>query len=147
MRHSKVRKAWPIMKVKNMFTDTLMLCPADRISRGKISLGTNQPSGPHDHAKPATYAQMKSTMQPAYPLDRVATPLVPNFTPIKVPTMICTARVFGSIDKYKLLFHMLSALLPCEQAGLVQILCDIGSWLLLLLKILSLTIIKWFNLV
>ena len=42
-----------------------MLCPADRISSGKISLGTSHPRGPHDQANPATYAQMKSTTMAA----------------------------------------------------------------------------------
>ena len=40
--------------VNNMLTDTLMAWPADRISRGQISLGTNQPNGPQDQANAAT---------------------------------------------------------------------------------------------
>lgn len=52
--HNMVRNTCAMTKVTNMFTDTLMLCPADLISSGKISLGTNHPNGPHDHAKPET---------------------------------------------------------------------------------------------
>uniref|UniRef100_A0A0A9FGY6 Uncharacterized protein n=1 Tax=Arundo donax TaxID=35708 RepID=A0A0A9FGY6_ARUDO len=48
------RNACAMMKVHSMFTDTVMLCPADLISSGKISLGTSHPSGPHDQANPAT---------------------------------------------------------------------------------------------
>ena len=33
--------------------------PAERVSRGWISLGTSQPSGPQDHPNPATKRQMK----------------------------------------------------------------------------------------
>ena len=75
-------------KVKSMLTDTLMDCPAERISRGKISLGTNQPSGPHDQAKPATYMQMKATTNPAYVFGMLPSPLVPNLIAIRVPTTI-----------------------------------------------------------
>ncbi|GER41540.1 exodeoxyribonuclease 7 large subunit [Striga asiatica] len=52
--HSMERKSWPMMKVKNIFTETLMDCPADLVSSGWISLGTSQPRGPHDHANAAT---------------------------------------------------------------------------------------------
>jgi hypothetical protein len=51
---SMVRKNWPMKKVKNMLTETLMACPADLISRGQISLGTNHPNGPQDQANAAT---------------------------------------------------------------------------------------------
>src|SRR4051812_20334461 len=51
-RHSMGRNACAMMKVHSMFMDTVMLCPADLISSGKISLGTSHPSGPHDHANP-----------------------------------------------------------------------------------------------
>jgi hypothetical protein len=51
---SIVRKTWAIMNVKSMLTDTVTLCAADRISNGKISLGTNQPRGPQDQENPAT---------------------------------------------------------------------------------------------
>ena len=49
-------------------TATVILCPADQISNGKISLGTNHPSGPHDHANPAAYTQIKIIIKLAYPL-------------------------------------------------------------------------------
>lgn len=55
------RKDWPITKVKKRFTATVILCPADLVSRGNISLGTVQPSGPHDHPKPATKRQITTT--------------------------------------------------------------------------------------
>merc|ERR1712232_825333 len=75
-------------KVKNMVTDTLMACPADRISKGQISLGTNHPSGPHDHANAATYPQIRNNTRLASWLVRVPTPLTPNFSPIISPTPI-----------------------------------------------------------
>lgn len=55
------RKAWAIMKVNRRFTATVMLCPADRISNGNTSLGTVQPSGPHDHPKARTNRQITTT--------------------------------------------------------------------------------------
>ena len=51
---SMLRKTSATRKVNNMLTETAILCAADRISSGKISLGTNHPRGPHDHAKAAT---------------------------------------------------------------------------------------------
>ena len=54
MWQSMLRKNWPMTKVKNMLTETLMACPADLISRGQISLGTSHPSGPQDQANAAT---------------------------------------------------------------------------------------------
>ena len=41
-------------KVNRRFTETVMLCPADLVSNGNISLGTVHPSGPHDHPKAIT---------------------------------------------------------------------------------------------
>ena len=75
-------------KVKIMFTATLMACPADRISRGQISLGTNHPNGPQDHANAATYAQIKNKRTFASVLDKSPSPLTPNFTAIMAPTAI-----------------------------------------------------------
>ena len=78
-------------KVKNMFTETLILCAADLISNGKISDGTSQPSGPHDHAKADTYMHMKSTTTIAYHSGRFVTfPLTPNFTPMQIATTTYT---------------------------------------------------------
>ena len=54
--------------MKRKLTATVILCPADRISKGKISLGTNHPSGPHDHANPVTYIQIKIIIKVADPL-------------------------------------------------------------------------------
>ena len=81
------------MKVINMLTETVMLCPADRTSRGNISLGTSQPKGPQDHAKPATYVQTKNNTEAVNAFEGFAAfPLVPNMTAIKVPTMVCNTR-------------------------------------------------------
>ena len=41
------------MNVKSTFTETVILCAADRISSERISLDTNLPNGPHDQAKAA----------------------------------------------------------------------------------------------
>lgn len=54
MWHNIIKKTCATKKVKSMLTDTLTLWAAERISNGKISLGTNQPRGPHDQANPAT---------------------------------------------------------------------------------------------
>lgn len=59
--HNRERKDWPIMNVKKRFTATVMLCPADRISNGNISLGTVQPRGPHDHPNAVTNRQITTT--------------------------------------------------------------------------------------
>lgn len=59
-----------MMNVKSMFTETVILCAADRISSGKISLGTNHPRGPQDQANPATYMHMKRTTTMAYHLGK-----------------------------------------------------------------------------
>ncbi|CAL1388294.1 unnamed protein product [Linum trigynum] len=52
--HSIDRKACAITKVNNRFTHTVTLCPADRVSSGKVSLGISHPNGPHDHANADT---------------------------------------------------------------------------------------------
>ncbi|CAD5197855.1 unnamed protein product, partial [Musa acuminata subsp. malaccensis] len=57
----RLRKDCAMAKVKKRFTETVMLCPADLVSSGNISLGTVQPSGPHDHPKAATKRQMTAT--------------------------------------------------------------------------------------
>lgn len=44
-----------------MFVDTVIACPADRVSKGKISLGINHPKGPQDQAKEDTYTQINAT--------------------------------------------------------------------------------------
>lgn len=59
--HKSERKDCAMANVKNKFTVTVMLWPADLVSKGKISLGTVQPSGPHDHPKAATNRQIKIT--------------------------------------------------------------------------------------
>lgn len=75
---SMVRKACAITNVKAMFTATFMACPADRTSKGQISLGTSHPSGPHDQANAPTYTQIRTRTRSATPLDRDAVPAVPN---------------------------------------------------------------------
>ena len=37
-----------VKKVNTKLTATVILCPADLISSGKISLGTNHANGPHE---------------------------------------------------------------------------------------------------
>ena len=77
-----------MMKVKNMLIETLMDCPADRISRGKISLGTNHPNGPHDHANAATYKHINSNARLPKPFEKDPSPDTPNATAIMAPTPI-----------------------------------------------------------
>lgn len=75
--------------VQNMFTDTFIACPADRISSGQISLGTNQPNGPQDHANPATYTQIRANrISASIPPDIDPSPLIPKFFHIRLPTAI-----------------------------------------------------------
>lgn len=57
--HSIVRNDWAIMNVKNMFMLTVINKAELRVSSGNVSLGINQPRGPHDHAKPAKNKQIK----------------------------------------------------------------------------------------
>ncbi|KAL2530545.1 Cyclic nucleotide-regulated ion channel family protein [Forsythia ovata] len=59
--HSIDRNACAIRKVKTILALTAKANPAVLVSRGKVSLGINQPSGPHDHAKDITYVQTSST--------------------------------------------------------------------------------------
>lgn len=59
--HRRDRNDWAITNVKKRFTATVMPCPAERVSNGKISLGTVQPSGPHDHPNAATNRQITVT--------------------------------------------------------------------------------------
>lgn len=83
------RKDCPIMNVKRRFTATVMLCPADRVSSGNISLGTVHPSGPHDHPKATTNKQITTTTS----IEKlfVSSWLFPNFSPrIKATTHYCT---------------------------------------------------------
>lgn len=76
-------------KVMARFTDTTMACPADRISMGKISLGTNHPKGPQDHAKAAINVDTKNKTRFASPLERIFVPpkLVPNMTATAIYTL------------------------------------------------------------
>ena len=55
------RKTCARMDVKSRFVQTLTLCPAERVSSGKVSLGMSHPSGPHDQAKEDTKLQMMMT--------------------------------------------------------------------------------------
>lgn len=61
MWQSIERKAWAMRKVKSMLELTAKEKPAALVWIGKISLGINQPRGPHDQAKPETKRQTKNT--------------------------------------------------------------------------------------
>ncbi|WVZ50784.1 hypothetical protein U9M48_002008 [Paspalum notatum var. saurae] len=52
IRHSMARKNCATRMVNTNPDATVTLCPADRTSSGKISLGTSQLSGPQDQPKP-----------------------------------------------------------------------------------------------
>ena len=81
-------------KVNNMLTATVILCPADRISSGNISLGTSHPNGPHDHAKAETNKQIHATTIPAYHFgNSITSPDVPNLDPIKTASATCTCNI------------------------------------------------------
>lgn len=82
-------KIWATTKVQIMLTETLMLWAAERISSGKISLGTNQLRGPQDHANPTTYTQIHMTTTIAYHFDRVSgSPSTPNLQAIAIAITI-----------------------------------------------------------
>lgn len=86
--HSICMKISAMKNVKIMLTATLILCAADRISSGKISLGTNQPRGPHDQANPATYTLIALTRIVAYHLGNTpGFPSVPNLSAIATDTI------------------------------------------------------------
>lgn len=59
--HNIARKDWAMMNVNMRLTHTVMLCPADRVSCGNISLGTSQPRGPQDHPNAAMKRQIRTT--------------------------------------------------------------------------------------
>ena len=85
--HNRDRKACAIANVKRRFTDTVMACPAERVSSGKISLGTVHPRGPHDHPNAATNKQMAATSNAEKTLDSTLSP--PNFRLKIMPTANC----------------------------------------------------------
>jgi len=45
--YKRDRKTCAIANVKRRFTGTVIACPTERVSSGKISLGTVHPRGPH----------------------------------------------------------------------------------------------------
>jgi hypothetical protein len=61
MPHSIERKHWPMTKEKMKFTDTVMACPADRVSIVCISDGTCSSSA----SQITTVQSHKSTLKPA----------------------------------------------------------------------------------
>lgn len=54
MWQSIERNDWAMTKVMSMFELTAKAKPAVLVSTGKVSLGINHPSGPHDQAKHMT---------------------------------------------------------------------------------------------
>jgi len=85
--HRRNRKDWAMMKVNSRFTATVMLCPAERVSNGNISLGTVQPSGPHDHPKAATKRQMNATTKIENSFESFSS--LPNLSPKTIATITC----------------------------------------------------------
>jgi len=68
--HNIERKACAMTKVKSKLTQTVTLCPAERVSNGKVSLGISHPRGPQDHAKEDTKVQTRTTTSTAKPFER-----------------------------------------------------------------------------
>lgn len=87
---SEVRKSWATAAVKIMFTHTTILWPADLVSRGKISVGTNQPRGPHDLPYPSTNKKITITRKILIPFDSSSP--CPNFSARVTPTATCNGR-------------------------------------------------------
>lgn len=89
------RKHWAIAAVKKRLTQTTILWPADLVSSGKISLGTNHPRGPQAQPYAATKRQIDITRSSAK-LRGSSTPL-PKLVASVLATIICTR--FVQIDK------------------------------------------------
>lgn len=85
---SRDKKDWAMAKVKSRFTATVMLCPADLVSSGNISLGTVQPSGPQDHPNAATNRHTTATTAMEKPFD--SSPESGSFSPSSTATATCT---------------------------------------------------------
>ncbi|KAK9149538.1 hypothetical protein Scep_008295 [Stephania cephalantha] len=86
---SSDRKACAMTNVKRRLTATVMLCPADLVSRGNISLGTVHPSGPHDHPNAATKRQIITTTRTEKPLE--SSPFSSNFNAKIMATAACSS--------------------------------------------------------
>ena len=85
--HKRDKKACAIANVKRRFTETVMACPAERVSSGKISLAIVHRREHHDHPNAATNKQMVVTNNAEKPLDSCLSP--PNFKPKIMPTATC----------------------------------------------------------
>lgn len=68
-----------ITKVKKRFNETLIYCPIEWISRGKILLGTNQLRGPHEYVKANMNMHISTTTNMEYPFYRSPCSSIPNF--------------------------------------------------------------------
>ena len=68
-----------IANVKRRFTESVIACPAECVSSGKISINTVHPRGPNDHPNAATNKQKVATNNAKKPLDSTLSP--PNFRP------------------------------------------------------------------
>jgi hypothetical protein len=84
---SIVRNTCPIINVNNKLMETTIACPPDRTSIGRISLGTNHPNGPHDHANPETNRHIITSTQVPYDAERTLAP--PNWVPKIQAITIC----------------------------------------------------------
>ena len=89
-----VRKHCAIMKVNIMLNITVIAVPAERVSSGNISLGINQPSGPHDHANAATYVHIRNTTKFAPPLVNCPSPVVPYVLAMKNAVNTCNMKLY-----------------------------------------------------
>lgn len=101
--HSNERNDCAITNVKRRFTATVMLCPADLVSNGNISLGIVQPSGPHDHPKAKTNRQITITTKIENPFD--SSSLFPNFTPRIMATTTCLLKRKVNNQQIWTVFH------------------------------------------
>ncbi|KAK2371790.1 sugar transport protein [Trifolium repens] len=59
--HNMDRNACAMTNVKSKLTQTVTLCPAERVSNGNVSLGISHPRGPQDQAKAETKVQTMIT--------------------------------------------------------------------------------------
>ena len=88
-RFSRTPSLW---KAKRRFTATVMLCPADRVSSGNISLGTVRPSGHRHHPIAITKRQVTINTNTEWPFESLSLPL--NLSPgLWQPSPVHHARV------------------------------------------------------
>lgn len=82
-------------KVKIRLVNTVIDCPADRVSMGWISDGMSHPRGPHDQAKLLMKMQMMTITMIEMPEDRLPSGCWWNCTPRVMAVATCNTKSNG----------------------------------------------------